>query len=280
MKRAFGLLSLPLLLCSSLAFAQEQPSEPQKEPAKEIDPGYDAPAPPPPSSQPVLPAAPTVNVEPMAPDADRATPEGPPRFDFIRANAGLKLGYIGNRAYDTFSSDDVLPQASIDGTYTFLTSGRLALAAGAGWDVGASHAKLRGGDAYLTAHRLYVPIEARLHFRSWYAFGKVSPGAAGMVGWVKDASAPSGEISRTGWAFSTDASVGASVLLGPRSNLDKRGVRFWLTPEVGYAYTTAATMRMDPGRDENDQLGVDQHTGLRSLALSGFFWRASVGFTY
>ena len=272
MKRVVLLMSLPLLLVSSVAFAQE----------KEIDPGYDAPAlPQKPAPQPteIVASPPTVNVAPT-PDADRPQPEGSPRFDFIRANAGLKLGYIGSRAYDTFAENDVLPQASIDGTYTFLTSGRLALAAGAGWDVGGSHAKLRGNDAYLTAHRLYVPIEARLHFRSWYAFAKASPGAAAMVGWVKEPSAPNGEISRTGWAFATDASLGASFLLGPRTNLDKRAVRFWATPEIGYAFTTAATMRMDPGRDENDQLGTDQHTALRSLALSGLFWRASVGFTF
>jgi len=273
MKRRVLSLSLALLALPTVALAQDK---------AEPDPGYEAPPlPPKPAPRPLeVVVTPSSAETPPASEATQPRVEGPPRYDFIRVNGGFKMGYVGDRAFDAFSSTDVLPQLSLDGTYTLVTIGRLALAAGAGWDVGGSHAKLRGNDAYLTTHRLYVPVEARVHFRSFYLFGKVAPGAAAMAGWIKDASAPSGEVSRTGWAFSTDASAGASFLLGPRSDLDKRGVRIWATPEMGYAFTGGAPMRLDPGRDTEDQLGADQGTRVGSLALSGLFWRASIGFSY
>ena len=77
-----------------------------------------------------------------------------------------------------------------------------------------------------------------------------------------------------------DASIGGSILLGPRQHPDKRTVRFWLTPEIGYAYTTNAPIRPNPGRAEKDLLGSDENTQLGKLALSGIFWRASVGTTF
>ncbi|MBX3208006.1 MAG: hypothetical protein KF764_23365 [Labilithrix sp.] len=214
------------------------------------------------------------------PPADRAAIEGPPRHDLIRINMGLRIGYVPSRGFDTFASNDVLPQFSIDGTYPLLSVGKLVLGAGVGWDVGGRSDKVRGFDASLTTHRLYVPIEGRWHWSPGLAlFGKVSPGAVAAMATVEDPSAPN-ELSATGWAFSADASVGASILLGPRQHMDKRSVRFWVTPEIGYSVTTNAPLRGNPGRDEKDLLGSDESTNLRSLALSGLFWRASIGTTF
>ena len=39
-------------------------------------------------------------------------------------------------------------------------------------------------------------------------------------------------------------------------------------------------MHPNPGRADEDLLGSDEDVSLRSLALSGFFWRASVGMTF
>src|SRR5262249_14359661 len=155
-----------------------------------------------------------------------------------------------------------------------LTSGKLVLAAGAGWDVGNRSDPMRGFPTSLTTHRLHVPIEARWNFATWiYGFGKVAPGAAAMVAEVKDGT--SGQrLSATGWAFSADASVGASFLLGPTGHHEKRRVRIWATPEVGWAFTTRADLSANPNREGSDILGSDEDTKLRSLALSGFFWRA------
>mgnify|MGYP001348430387 CR=1 FL=1 len=215
------------------------------------------------------------------PARDRAAPEGPPRYDLVRVNAGVRVGYLPSRGFDAYSPNDVLEQFSIDGTYPLLRRGSLVLGAGLGWDFGASSDRVRGFESSVTAHRLYVPLEARWHPSPWvFAFGKLSPGAAAVIASVKESSSP-GELSGTGWAFSADASVGASILMGPRNKLDKRGVvRFWLTPEVGYAYTTNASLAVNAGRDEKELLGTDEDTRLRSLALSGLFWRASIGATF
>lgn len=214
------------------------------------------------------------------PSSDRAAPAGPPRYDLVRVNAGVRIGYLPSRGFDTFASNDVLPQFSIDGTYPLFTRGKLVLGAGLGWDVGGRAGTVRGFDASLTTHRLYVPLEGRWHWSPGLSiFGKVAPGAVAAIASVQDPSSPN-ELSTTGWAFSADASVGASILLGPRQHPEKRTIRFWLTPEIGYAVTTNAPLRGDPGRDTEELLGSDESTNLRSLALSGLFWRASVGATF
>ena len=100
-----------------------------------------------------------------------------------------------------------------------------------------------------------------------------------MIVSVKDGTMPT-PLSDTGWAFSGDASVGASILLAPSKRMDKRNVRLWVTPEIGYAFTTNASLSASHDRGEDDVLGSDEDTKLRSLALSGLFWRATVGITF
>jgi hypothetical protein len=212
--------------------------------------------------------------------AERAEIERAVRRDLVRINAGLRIGYVPSRAFDTFASNDVLAQFSVDGTYPLLTRGKLVVGAGVGWDFGGRSDKVRGFNASVTVHRLYVPLEARWHFvPGLVGFGKIAPGAALALGSVRDPSAPE-ELSGAGWAFSADASVGASILMGPRQHMDRRAVRFWLTPEIGWAFTTRASMGPNPARAEKDLLGSDEDTNLRALALSGFFWRASIGTTF
>lgn len=54
-------------------------------------------------------------------------------------------------------------------------------------------------------------------------------------------------------------------------------MRLIITPEIGDSLTTAAPMNANPGREEDELLGADADTSLRSVALSGFFWRTTVG---
>lgn len=217
--------------------------------------------------------------EAPAPPEHPATPARP-RHDLVRVNAGLRIGYVTSRGFDAFASNDVLAQFSIDGTYPLYTRGRVVLGAGLGWDVGGRSDRLRGFDSTLTTHRLYVPVEARYHLLpSLLVFGKLSPGAAVAIATIEDPSSPR-ELSATGWAFSGDASVGASILLGPRAKMERRLARFWLTPEIGWSYTTGAPLHPNPDREAKDVLGSDEDATLRSVALSGFFWRASLGATF
>jgi hypothetical protein len=194
----------------------------------------------------------------------------------LRVNGGLKIGYVGTRGFDTYADSNTLPQLSIDATYMLWSSGRLGLAAGLGWDVGGRGDDLRGLDTRLTMHRFLVPLEARIGLEPWlWAFGKVSPGAVLALSEIRDASSPQ-PLSASGWAFATDVSAGATFAFGPRKH-ERKSVRFIVTPELGYSLTTAAPLRPNPGREEDELLGADQDTRLRSVALSGLFWRTTVG---
>jgi hypothetical protein len=292
MKRAWLSSSFAaiILVCASPALAQGSPGADPTEAATD-EAGSPATA----ASAPALPAPPPAEQKTVivassdAPSSpDRTPAEGAPRYDLVRINMGLRVGhqpaaltgYAPSRGFDAFASNDVLAQFSIDSTIPIVTRGRLVLGAGLGWDVGGRSATVRGLDSSLTAHRLYVPIEGRYHLGAGlFVFGKVAPGAIAAIASVKDGSSPN-ELSGTGWAFSGDASIGGSILLGPRQHMDRRIVRFWLTPEIGYSYTTSAPIRLNPNRAESDVLGSDENTQLGRLALSGIFWRASVGTTF
>lgn len=275
--------------------APDSPAAPALPPPGGAPPAAEAPAtsepgrstvPPPapePSAPPTefVPAAPVTI--PAAPEPDEAPRAHEPRHDLYRLNLGMRVGYVATSGFDTFASSDTLAQLSIDGAAPVLTRGDLVLAVGLGWDVGGRSDKLRGLEASLTAHRLYVPIEARYHLaRPLFAFAKLSPGATAAVVSVTEPSSPS-PLSTTAWAFSGDLSVGASVLLGPSSKKSREGRRalqFWLTPELGWAYTTNAPLRLHTEREGREMLGEDESMTLRSLALSGFFWRATLSATF
>lgn len=214
-----------------------------------------------------------------AQEAPDAAPPPSPKMERFRVSGGLKVGYVATHGFDTFADSNTLPQLSLDGTYAFARRGRFALAAGLGWDVGGRSSELRGLTANLTTHRFLVPIEARYAVVPWlWAFGKVAPGAALATADIEDPSAPR-SLSDSGWAFAAEASAGASFVIGKRRE-GRRGVRFLITPEIGYAVTTKAPLHPSPGRDDDELLGSDATTDLRGVALSGLFWRASFGLAF
>lgn len=266
MKRASFAFPIAILFFSTGALAQEPSTEPLPAPAAEAAP---EPAPPP------VRAAPPERYERYTID-ERLREPLPDRF---RVSGGLRIAYVHTHGFDTFADTNTLPQFSIDGTYAFLTTGRLSLAAGLGWDIGGRSSDLRGLDASLTAHRFMVPIEARVSVLPWlWGFGKIAPGAALVLTDIEDPSAPR-SLGASGWALSGDISAGASFVIGKRAP-DKRSVRVLVTPEIGYSVTTAAPLHANPGRDEDELLGTDADTNLRSVALSGLFWRATIGVTF
>jgi len=219
------------------------------------------------------------NEAPRPAEAPKAPEPPPPRFDVLRVNAGAKVGYVTSDGFDTFATNNALAQFSVDATYPLLASGRLVLAAGLGWDVGGRSDSVRGLSSSLTAHRLTVPVEARWSYVPGLStFLKLAPGAAAMLASVSDGART---LETTGWAFAADASAGAAILVvGSRKSFDRRNVRLWITPEAGYAFTTSARLGVNPGRPDDQVLGSDEDTGLRSLALSGAFWRLSLSATY
>jgi hypothetical protein len=202
---------------------------------------------------------------------------GAPRYDHFRVGLGFRLASIGNPRFDLFANDDALVQSSLDASYAIYTHGSFAIAPGLSWDYGARSSGARGLSTRLSVNRLSLPVEARWYFVPWLAgFAKVAPGAIAYGAHVEDASAPA-PLEHTAWAFSGDASLGASVCLAGRNT---RAVRLWLTSEIGYGISTTAALQAAPNRDAGEAIGSDEPTRLGSFAANGAFWRTGLALTF
>ncbi|MFO0741959.1 MAG: hypothetical protein U0270_39040 [Labilithrix sp.] len=204
------------------------------------------------------------------------------RTDLWKISTGARISYIPSAGFDTFSTNDVLAQWSLEGQYPVLSRGRFALGVGLGYAGGARTATTRGDKTALGVHTLQVPIEGRYHVGRWgYAFARVAPGTTAVVASVEEGSSPN-RIEDTQWVFASDLSAGAAILMGPRGHdqADKRSVRFWAVPEIGYTLATTARLDARPDRDAKDALGTDERTALPGLNLSSFYWRLSLATTF
>lgn len=261
MKRVSWLIGSTVLLFTHAALAEDEP-------------------PPPAAPEPV-----TIQVatpEPARAEAPRAPERGPLRTDLWKISTGPRFSYVSGAGYDTFSTNNLLTQWSLEGQYPLFSRGRLAVGVGLGYAGGARSGTLRGDKTALGVHTLQVPIEGRYHLGNWaYGFARVAPGTTAVVASLEEASSPN-RIEDTQWVFSTDLSVGAAILLGPRGGdlADKRSIRIWAVPEVGYTLATRANLTMRPDRDAKDALGTDDHTSLPGLNLSAFYWRLSLATTF
>lgn len=265
------------------AVAEAAPSSPPAPSAQGAPPGDGsarAVAPLPASAPPPAMFAAEAGAAPLAleeDDGDRR--EGVGRARFFRFSLAPRFNYVTGAGYDPYSESNLLGQWSFDATYAFLEQGKISLAAGVAWDIGGSTAEARGIRASLTAHRLTVPIEARYRATEGiYAFARVAPGAAATLATLDEPSS-SEKLDASKWAAAADLSAGASFLLGPKKPLTRRGLRFWITPEMGYGWSGASTLQFSP-RSEDELVGTQGTTRLGAFAQRGFFWRLGVAMTY
>lgn len=264
MKRASLIIGLVALFSSRAALAEDE------------NPSLPAPAPPEPVTIQVASAPPPV-AESTAP-----RPATTLRTDLWKVSTGPRVSYVTSGGFDPYSSNDVLMQWSLEGQYPVLSRGRFALGVGLGYAGGGKSGTMRGDKTSIGVHTLQAPIEGRYHLGRWgYGFARVAPGTTAVLSSVTDASSPN-EINATKWVFSTDLSVGAAILLGPRGydQADKRTVRIWAIPEFGYTVATTAKFDTRPDRDPKDALGTDERTAVPGLNLSAFYWRVSLGTTF
>ncbi len=273
-----GLFSfiLAFSLVPSLALAQPDDPEPAPPSLPSAAPAANAPAAPPVAAKTSPAAAPAAQYETL-----EERPVGPPRYDYLRFGAGFRIGYIDNPGFDAFADDDVLAQVSVDASYAFFTKGKLAVSAGAAWDVGSRSSDLRGGiGTKLTMHRLTVPIEGRYYLARWFnVFLKAAPGTALLNARVSDPSSPE-SLEESSWVLAADLSAGASFrIIGP-SDHASRSPRLWITHELGYGITASKDLRPTPNRNEEDILGSDRQTRLGAFAANGMFWRTGLAVTF
>jgi hypothetical protein len=207
--------------------------------------------------------------------APRDTHERFEAFDF-----GVRTTIVPNSAYDAYSTNDALTQATLGLSHTGGVSGPFALALGLRWDVGSSTARSRGADASLLVHRLTAPFEGRFHARPWlYAFARVAPGVVYQRAKVVDPSMPEG-MRGSSWNFATDLSLGASLLFASFDDSpESHAPRFWITPEIGYAWAAGGTSSLGANTDADDprRFGTLE---LQKVAVRGSFFRVAITTTF
>lgn len=272
-----------LLLASTRANADELPQLPPEEggaPPVQIQEA------PPPAARPASPrphwrgAPPVVLLPPPAPipppPAEVAEDNSVlgTRQRFTRFEVGIRERAISDDAFAPFAKDNGLAQLSVSGSTVLFTNRSFSFAAGVGFDSGAVNASSRGFDMKLRAHQISVPLEGRFHVTPWlFAFAKAAPGISILRAEALESSL-SQKLTSTSTAFAADLSLGASFLLGTQKHPQRRAFRVWLTPEVGYALATKASMDLEA---DDPRFGS---MNLPGVSLGGFFARASVGFGF
>jgi hypothetical protein len=119
-----------------------------------------------------------------------------------------------------------------------------------------------------------------MHVERWfYVFGRAAPGAIWQRARIEDASL--GEpLVDSRWVPAGDLSVGASLLaINTDSDASIHIPRFWITPEVGYAWAARGSRALSPKVDENDprQFGT---LSMNGVALRGVFLRVNITSTF
>jgi hypothetical protein len=203
------------------------------------------------------------------------------RVKFWSIDTGVRNTYVKDAAYDPYAENDAFTQWSVGMSRTTIMRGDFSFAPGFRWDAGSSSARARGADTNLLAHRLTIPLELRYHEAKWiYFFGRLAPGAMYQRSRVVDASLSEPMVD-AGWVPAADVSLGASLMFANFTPDDatSRVPRFWITPEVGYAWSGRASAAMSPKTDTDDPraFGTLSMTG---ATLRGAFFRINVTTTF
>ncbi len=224
-------------------------------------------------------AAPALAQEDAPPSP--ASPRVDTRVRFWAFDLGLRTTFVADSGFDPYSTDNRLGQSTLGLSRTTHVFGAWSFAPGIRWDTGTSSATARGADAALTVHRLSLPLELRNHLtRGIYAFGRLAPGATSARQKITDASL-SEPLTASSWLLSADASLGASFnVLSFSSDPTSHAPRIWLTPEIGYAWSTATSKTMSPSVGGDDPRQFGETILARSVVLRGAFFRAALTMTF
>lgn len=199
---------------------------------------------------------------------------------FWSVDMGLRNAWVRDASYDPYSTNDAFTQWSMGMARTTYVRGAFSFAPGFRWDVGSSSATARGAQTNVLAHRLTIPLELRLHAdRFFYAFARAAPGLMWQRARVEDASLGE-QLADSRWVAAADLSLGASFLMiDPDDDPTSHLPRFWVTPEVGYAWAARGPRGLSPSVDENDprQFGT---LSMNGVALRGMFLRVNITTTF
>lgn len=193
---------------------------------------------------------------------------------------GLRETFVTSKGYDPFSTDNVLPQVSLELGRAFHASGPFSLAGMFIWDYGSTKATARQADTSLVVHRLTAGAEGRYHLiRRWYVFGRVAPGALHSQATLDDQVVGLDRRSNA-WLFTSDFSLGTGFEFAS----DPRGAstrpRGWVGAEGGYAWAASTKIEFKDVASSSQAPARLESLRFEDLALRGAFFRLSATLTY
>jgi hypothetical protein len=194
-------------------------------------------------------------------------------------SVGLRESFIANSGFDPFSTNNVLPQFSIDAGRVLYVNGPFSVAALLAFDWGSVKSNARGADTELDVARLTAGVEGRYHFwRRFYAFGRVAPGALHSSATLND---PVATVDRAAnsWAFASDFSLGAAVEFAGDARGESPYPRGWLGLDGGYGFAQSNKLTLASNGDASAPSRL-QPLELGELAVRGGFFRMNATITF
>lgn len=191
---------------------------------------------------------------------------------------GLRESFVTHSGFDPFSTNNVLPQVSLDAGRVVYANGPFSIATLLGFDWGSTKATARGADTELDVSRVTAMLEGRYHFwRRFYAFGRIAPGALYSQATLKDPVASVDRQSKQ-WAFASDFSLGAAVEFAGEDRGESLRPRGWLGLDAGYGYAQATKLALA----SNDASAPARLAplDLGELAVRGGFFRVNGTITF
>lgn len=261
--------------------ADVKPASPRPPPLPDSD---ESPAVPPPAVSPETLAATT-------PSPSRSAPE-PPDLNQIDdgqmgshqehwlLGVGIRETLVTGKGYDPFSTDNVLPQVSLDLGRAFYTSGPLSIAGMAVWDYGSTKATARGADTWLGVHRITAAAEGRYHLlRRFYVFGRVGAGALHSAATFHDQVVGIDRESDA-WVFTSDYSLGAAFEFAGDARGASTRPRGWVGADAGYSWSAASKLAFNEFGSDGTAPTRLETLRFDDLALRGGFFRLTATVTY
>ena len=236
---------------------------------------------PPPAGAGEAPA--TIEIDPAAPAPEQPDPKpaGPPHKQRFSVGLGFRGGVVSDPGYDPYSTNNALPMASVQGTFTPWLTRPVAFSLVAEWDYGGSYATVRGNQASMNVHRLALDLESRyMPITRMAFFARVVPSAMRVGASIDDAYLGN-KLEASSWTWGVDVTGGAAARVGAVGTNENPLVSFWLALDMGYRFAGPASMRLRPGDlTEEDQTRKFGEIPMTDLDLSGFIGRLSfsVGF--
>jgi hypothetical protein len=194
-----------------------------------------------------------------------------------RIEVGMRASWIGSSGYTAFSPDNGALASSLGASRDIAVWGPLGLAGGVFWDAQHSAAQTRGLQATLDAHRLAARIEGRYQPVRWLSlFARAAPGVVYQAAALSD-DALSASFGRSQWGGSLDATAGFACWLAPYGA--RAPLRFWLSFEAGYGWTTPMRLFLAVAQSDSQPLrGSPAELG--TLSLQGPIFRVATAVTF